>query len=430
MAVLGCVLMWGALARRRCSVVSLPAAGCSAGVAPADLGASRCGSAVRLQRGSDAPPRIARASLLRARRGDDALAILRYPGLGQGSDLRRFAQDLMALYRSGGSLPWEEAALLLRDATDILALESTLERVHVPPGAHINIVGDLHGQLFDLLSFWDRHGLPSETNPYVFNGDFVDRGSFSVETLLTLLAWKVALPRHVRLARGNHEAHSMNVPYGFFGEVLTKYGAEAYDACQGVFDNLPLAHVVNDSVLVVHGGLPRNDGVMLDDIEALDRRSASGDDGRMVTDLLWADPCSGDGRQRSRRGEGLANFGPDITKQFLDANGLTLLIRSHEVKEEGFEWAHNRRCLTVFSAPNYCDALENKGAVVRLHAPDVGSDQRAHHDGRFRVELLTFAAGERPSFYVPAMAYSPVSAASGRYLSAAAKRLISDLMGS
>lgn len=341
---------------------------------------------------------------------------LRYPGVGGGEDLRRFALDLAALFQGGGAWPWSEMEVLVQDATKLLQAEKTLERIQVKPGGHINVVGDVHGQFFDLYTIWEENGLPSASNPYIFNGDFVDRGSYSLETLMTLLAWKVACPADVHLARGNHEAHSMNVPYGFTGEVLTKLGPEAYAEFQTLFDQLPLAHVVNDHALVVHGGLPRDTSVRLADIEALDRSQGPEDARRIFTDLQWADPCDKKGQFRSQRGEDIVVFGPDVTKAFLDANGLGLLIRSHEVKDEGFEWAHDKRCLTVFSAPQYCDTCDNKGAVIRLNVPEGG--------GPPETEIRVFTVGPRPDFYVPAMAYSPMSPTCRKYLSGPAKKLL------
>jgi len=344
----------------------------------------------------------------------------RYPTDQDGAALRNFAAVLAEHFRAGGQWPWEEARNLVQDATRLLERERSLERVSIPPGGHVNVVGDVHGQFFD-MGIWEANGLPSEANPYIFNGDFVDRGSYSVETLLTLLAWKVALPAHFRLARGNHESHEMNVPYGFAGEVFTKYaqGDEAYDAFQRLFAKLPLAHVVNTDVLVVHGGLPRDQHVSIADIEGLDRaRSANNS---VFTDLLWADPCPELGSRQSQRGESLVMFGPDVTKQFLEKNGLGLLIRSHEVKDEGFEWAHDGFCLTVFSAPDYCDSCDNKGAVVRLQVPESG--------GPPTTELRKFTSRPRPSFYVPAMVYSPLVPACRRFLTMAAKQKLARFMG-
>jgi len=287
------------------------------------------------------------------------------------------------------------------------------------------VVGDVHGQLFDLPTIFEANGLPGPTNPYLFNGDFVDRGSFSLETLLVLLAWKVTHPAYVRLARGNHESHDMNVPYGFTGEVLTKYGEEAYMALQQLFAYLPLAHVVNGDVFVVHGGLPRGN-VGLAEIEALDRvavtqMQASSASQQLFSDLLWADPRPEQGHGRSQRGGDIVTFGPDVTQRFLESNSLRLVIRSHEVKDEGFEWAHDGRCLTVFSAPNYCDACDNEGAVIRLTVPEGG--------GHLQAEVRCFSAVPRPHFYVPAMAYSPMTPQSRGFLSRNAKEVLAGFMG-
>jgi len=336
----------------------------------------------------------------------------RYPGAGEVTP--EFLSRLAAFLHDGGLLPWEDVAVLVADATEIFKVQKTVEPVAVPVGEHLTVVGDLHGQYWDLLSIFHANGQPSPRNPYLFNGDIVDRGSFSVETLLLLLACKVAFPAHVHIARGNHESHEMNVAYGFAGEVLSKYDENAYVAFQRLFVQLPLAHVVNSEVFIVHGGLPRVLGIRLADIQAVDRVLASqatsrlaadpGLDTQILTDLLWSDPRPHEsGFKQSRRGPGIKTFGADVTNKFLGENGLSLLIRSHECKSQGFEWHHDGNCLTIFSAPNYGDRCNNRGVVARLTSPEDG--------GPLKVEVRDFEPGPRPNCYVQAMFYAPTTMA-------------------
>jgi serine/threonine-protein phosphatase 5 len=86
--------------------------------------------------------------------------------------------------------------------------------ITVPEGEHITVCGDVHGQFYDLLNIFKIGGLPSPTNIYLFDGDFVDRGSFSVEVIITLMAWNLLYPGSFHLNRGNHEAAQMNMLYG------------------------------------------------------------------------------------------------------------------------------------------------------------------------------------------------------------------------
>jgi serine/threonine-protein phosphatase 5 len=131
--------------------------------------------------------------------------------------------------------------------------------------------------------------MPSSANPYLFNGDFVDRGSFSLEVVLTLLAFKLALPDGLYMTRGNHETKGMNVIYGFEGEVKHKYDMTAMRIFSEVFQWLPLAAVIEDAVFVVHGGLSTmNDGcVTLKEIEDL-KRDREPADSSLMSDLLWS----------------------------------------------------------------------------------------------------------------------------------------------
>jgi len=131
--------------------------------------------------------------------------------------------------------------------------------------------------------------VPSKENPYLFNGDFVDRGSFSVEVILVLLAWKIYLPNHFYMSRGNHENSQLNQLYGFFGEVKCKYDQQTYDLFNDLFGCFPLYHCLNEKVFVVHGGLFSQDGVKLEHLRELKRPKEVPDEG-LICDSLWSDP--------------------------------------------------------------------------------------------------------------------------------------------
>lgn len=280
-----------------------------------------------------------------------------------------FVKAMMQEFKEQRLIHKRFAFEIVLKAARLLAAAPTLVDITIPDDEHFTVCGDVHGQYFDFLNIFELNGLPSESTPYLFNGDFVDRGSFSLEIMLTLFAFKLLYPDHMHLARGNHESKAMNKIYGFEGEVKAKYNATLADLFREAFCWLPLAHVLNNKVIVVHGGLFSKDDVTLDDIRKIDRNREPPDEG-IFCELLWSDPGPSNGRQPSKRGVGVS-FGPDVTKRFLEQNGLELIVRSHEVKEEGYEVEHDGRLITVFSAPNYCDQMGNKGAYVRFKGSDM-----------------------------------------------------------
>uniref|UniRef100_A0A1I8GKX5 protein-serine/threonine phosphatase n=2 Tax=Macrostomum lignano TaxID=282301 RepID=A0A1I8GKX5_9PLAT len=277
---------------------------------------------------------------------------------------REFVTQLLDYYKKSKVLHRRYAYQILVDMKALLSAEATLVDVAVPEGTKFTICGDVHGQFFDLLNIFELNGLPSETNPYLFNGDFVDRGSFSVECIFTLFSLKLLYPKSFFLARGNHESEYMNKIYGFEGEVKAKYADKMVQLFREVFNLLPLAHLIDGRILVMHGGLFSSDDVTLEDIRKIDRNMDIPDSGPM-SELLWSDPQDLPGRAPSKRGVAV-QFGPDVTERFCKNNGLDYIVRSHEVKEKGYEVAHSGRCITVFSAPNYCDTMGNKGAYITL----------------------------------------------------------------
>lgn len=273
-----------------------------------------------------------------------------------------FCLRLMEWQKNEKILAKKYAYAIVLDMNNLLKSSTCLVDIVVPDSGHLTVCGDVHGQYYDLLHIWEMNGIPSEQNPYLFNGDFVDRGSFSAEVILMLFAWKLLYPHHVNLARGNHETRNMNKLYGFEGEITKKYDEDLYQLFCETFWLLPLCHLINQKIFVVHGGLFSQDDISLDQIRKVNRECEPPDEG-LMTELLWSDPHPGKGRMPSKRGVGVA-FGKDVTENFLSTNNLKMVIRSHEMKEEGYEIEHDGKLVTIFSAPNYCDQMGNKGAFI------------------------------------------------------------------
>ncbi|XP_034997516.2 serine/threonine-protein phosphatase with EF-hands 2-like [Hippoglossus stenolepis] len=366
---------------------------------------------------------------------------------------------------------------LLGETWRLLRILTNINHVSTCHTKEITICGDLHGHLEDLLLIFYKNGLPSSEKPYVFNGDFVDRGKNSLEILLILFGFLLVYPNDVHLNRGNHEDHIVNMRYGFTKEVLGKYrvhGKKILKLLQKIFSWLPLATVIDHKVLVVHGGI--SDTTDLDMIARVDRHKyvsalrppktthhavnggktmnsndseASGpvearrrvcslshhrspppqwhnlprrslhnlpmssqlswsveeelkkrrrlagldqsygelqrsdpdpecgataetdeQEWKQIVDVLWSDPMPQNGCVPNEVRGGGCYWGPDVTEEVLGRHNLQLLIRSHECKQDGYEFCHNRKVLTIFSASNYYEVGSNRGAYIRM-GPDL-----------------------------------------------------------
>ncbi|CAG8522700.1 11574_t:CDS:10 [Acaulospora colombiana] len=253
----------------------------------------------------------------------------------------------------------EEVRELCRKAREILIEESNVQRVNVP----VTVCGDIHGQFYDLKELFKVGGDCPETN-YLFLGDFVDRGFFSVETFLLLLALKVRYPDRITLIRGNHESRQITQVYGFYDECLRKYGSvNVWRHCCEIFDYMSLAAIIDDKIFCVHGGLSPTIN-SLDQIRTIDRKQEVPHDGAMC-DLLWSDPDEIEGWGLSPRGAGYL-FGGDIVAQFLQTNNLELIARAHQLVMEGYKLMFDNTIVTVWSAPNYCYRCGNVAAILKL----------------------------------------------------------------
>uniref|UniRef100_A0A452T4L2 Serine/threonine-protein phosphatase n=1 Tax=Ursus maritimus TaxID=29073 RepID=A0A452T4L2_URSMA len=211
---------------------------------------------------------------------------------------------------------------------DLLLEESNVQPVSTP----VTVCGDIHGQFYDLCELFRTGGQVPDTN-YIFMGDFVDRGYYSLETFTYLLALKAKWPDRITLLRGNHESRQITQVYGFYDECQTKYGnANAWRYCTKVFDILLLYFQLCYPF-------------------------------RAFCDLVWSDPEDVDTWAISPRGAGWL-FGAKVTNEFVHINNLKLICRAHQLVHEGYKFMFDEKLVTVWSAPNYCYRCGNIASIM------------------------------------------------------------------
>jgi len=271
-------------------------------------------------------------------------------------------QDLevwLSKLHQGTPLTEPEVKSLTELARERLLQESNVQPVPAP----VTVCGDIHGQWHDLMELFRIGGAAPDTN-YLFMGDYVDRGYYSVETVSLLVCLKVRYPDRVFILRGNHESRQITQVYGFYDECVRKYGsANVWKLFTDLFDYFPLTAVVDHAIFCLHGGLsPSID--TLDHVRQLDRVQEVPHEGPMC-DLLWSDPDDRAGWGISPRGAGFT-FGADISAAFNQRNGLTTVARAHQLVMEGYNWSHEGAVVTIFSAPNYCYRCGNQAAILEV----------------------------------------------------------------
>jgi len=192
----------------------------------------------------------------------------------------------------------------------------------------------------------------------------VDRGYRSVETFLYLLTLKVKFPDRITLIRGNHESRQITQAYGFYDECVKKYGSlNVWRYCTDVFDYLTLSALIEGKILCVHGGLSPKINT-IDDIRKIDRKQEVPNEGPMC-DLMWSDPDEVKSWSYSPRGAGWL-FGAEVVQKFLKDNKIDLIVRAHQLVNEGYRTQFNDTLITVWSAPNYCYRCGNVAAILEL----------------------------------------------------------------
>ncbi|CDO67125.1 protein phosphatase containing kelch-like domains, putative [Plasmodium reichenowi] len=289
-------------------------------------------------------------------------------------------------------IPWANISVLCSIVIDIFKQEDMVLKLRAP----IKIYGDIHGQYYDLMRLFQLYKCPVEedlgeklnaigdidSNDYLFLGDYVDRGSNSLEVICLLFALKCKYPKQIHLIRGNHEDVAINSLYGFQEECKRRLKEDVTDkdSCwyqiNQVFEWLPIGAIVEDKILCVHGGIGKSIN-QISDISQLKRPLVVSQvpqnlNEQKVTDLLWSDPTDNDSILgtipndiRDPDGTGhIVKYGPDRVHKFLEENDLQLIIRAHECVMDGFERFAGGKLITLFSATNYCNSHKNAGALL------------------------------------------------------------------
>lgn len=233
------------------------------------------------------------------------------------------------------------------------------------------IVGDIHGDIASLIRIFSTMGYPPETH-YLFLGDYVDRGKYSIEVMTLLLSLKVLFSDSIYLIRGNHETRNVSMSYGFYEECCSKMTESIYDEFVSLFDELPLVALINGRIFCSHGGISKkaNDFLKLFNFSK-PKSSDKPKKQQIVHDLLWSDPSnSTDFFERNDRGGKTFVFGEKALDSFLKENGFTCVIRGHQSCMNGYDKPFgNDKCWTFFSSVNYCETW-NYGAVLEVEEDD------------------------------------------------------------
>ncbi|KAK3680458.1 putative cell shape control protein phosphatase ppe1 [Podospora appendiculata] len=285
--------------------------------------------------------------------------------------------DLLELFRVAGGMPGETNIQAPKTATQVITsadfeppTEITDPKLKKKIRSSVTPVDDDETILEEDSAATPRPdsaigvSTPSQSadTRFVFLGDFVDRGYFSLETFTLLMCLKAKYPDRIVLVRGNHESRQITQVYGFYEECQQKYGnASVWKACCQVFDFLVLAAIVDGTVLCVHGGLSPEIRT-IDQIRVVARAQEIPHEGAFC-DLVWSDPEDIDTWAVSPRGAGWL-FGDKVATEFNHVNGLKTIARAHQLVNEGYKYHFpEKSVVTVWSAPNYCYRCGNVASI-------------------------------------------------------------------
>ncbi|EHK19762.1 uncharacterized protein TRIVIDRAFT_193217 [Trichoderma virens Gv29-8] len=252
-----------------------------------------------------------------------------------------------------------EIRLLCRKAREVFITQPTLLELDTP----LKLMGDLHGQYYDVLRNFEYGGFPPLAN-YVLLGNYVGYGNQSIETICLVLAYKIKYPETFFLLRGNNETASESRINGFYDECMKRYNIKLWETFVDLFNCMPLAAIVDEKIFCAHGGLSPD----LNSMEQIRRvvRPTDIPDCGLVCDLLWSNPGSNILGWSGNNQEVSFTFGPDVVSRFLQKHDFDLIVRSHQFVEDGYEFFSDKQLLTIWGAPNWKGEYDNAAAMLSV----------------------------------------------------------------
>eukprot|EP00755_Sulcionema_specki_P015750 Sspe_Gene.9862::Locus_3317_Transcript_1_4_Confidence_0.429_Length_2420::g.9862::m.9862 len=285
---------------------------------------------------------------------------------------------------------------LCRAVRPVLEREPTLTRLSSP----LYVFGDIHGNFSDLyyfmkniICFGELQYTPADL---LFLGDYVDRGTCSVECIAFLLAYKLLAPNKITLLRGNHESPEVSGDVATYGTVSFRHqcltifgddiGTQVWHSVNGLFKYLSLAAIVDDRIFCAHGGIPqyyggpdtrldildKNNFPRFDEVQSSNPDPDTREYRQFVSDLLWSDPAeptaslNEHGFGQNPRGPGIKTFGSQAVDTFLNNFGFDYIFRAHQEKSNGLRLCDNARVITIFSSSDY-GGHQNGAGVLFLN---------------------------------------------------------------
>ncbi|EAY05808.1 Ser/Thr protein phosphatase, putative [Trichomonas vaginalis G3] len=254
------------------------------------------------------------------------------------------------------------------DLEDCFSILDSVEKIFSDEQNIIDIappvlaIADMHGQLFDMLKIFE---ICKESSKFLFLGDYVDRGPYSVELFIYLAAKKILQPNNYYLIRGNHEDSGVNSTYGLFEDCKQIYRSNSlYLRMNEVFLSLPIAAIIGNKIFCVHGGL----GPTSETIEKINDvyRYQDIDQNKTLTDITWSDPDFISQKFiENSRGAGHI-MGKTAVLEFLNNNKFNLILRAHQTQDLGYRFYFDSKLLSLWSAPLYY-GTQSKAKVLNIN---------------------------------------------------------------
>jgi len=231
--------------------------------------------------------------------------------------------------------------------------------------APLTIAAYLTGRMDQLNQIFSGQGEPSFDlrRPYLFLGNYVNRGIQGSDVLVTLMAYKCQFPEKLYMLRGRHDCRQIARMSEFYEEVCRLYSRKLWRSFIDVLNHLPLCARVNGRVFCVSGGISP-ELRHLEQINELHRPLEVPKEG-LLTDLLWSDPTDCQGWGPSDRGLSYT-FGQDVFEEFCETNHIELMVRGMQLSQHGYEYFFQQRLVNVFTCANYMGEWDNRAAVMLL----------------------------------------------------------------